>query len=300
MTNFARFTVDDDPSSNRGVDVLNSGTSVFKLETPTSEAWKATFSVYDATDVNSPLASKDAPALTLDNGAGSTGKSVSASPVSGEVEADWPASGAHSWIVRCTVNNGVNPDGSANADYVFERMVSIRSAAGRRKIVATEGTQYSPRGWADAQNEDVDAPAESFPDHNDIDGRDDAECHPGESVTLDDAAFSGNLVGVTDVQTMAGVVDGLAVGGTVDAADVTIDDTDLTGPLAGVTDAQEMAAVVDGMREGWVGVTGFTAAPASASTITMTTDHTSWVRKGDAIKLFVSVPVISKNNVIVS
>jgi hypothetical protein len=267
MTNFARFTVDDDPSSNRGIDVLNDATSVFKLETPTSEAWKATFSVYDAADVNAPLASMDAPTLELDNGAGETGTSVSASPVSGEVEVTWPASGAHSYIVRCTVNNGVNPDGSANPDYVFERMVAIRTPGGRRKIIATEGTQYSPRGWADAQNEDVDAPAESFPDHNGIDGRDDAECHPGESVTLDDAAFAGNLVGVTDVQGMADVVDALGV---------------------------------DAPTSDWVAVTGFTANPASVSTITMTTDHTSWVRPGDAVKLFVSVPVISKNNVIVS
>lgn len=291
MTNFARFTVDGDPSANRGVDVLNSGTSVLKLETPTSEVWKATFSVYDATDVNSPLASKDSPAITLDNGAGSTGKSVSASPVSGEVEVDWPASGAHSWIVRCTVNNGVNPDGSANADYVFERMASIRSAAGRRKIVATEGTQYSPRGWADAQNEDVDAPAESFPDHNDIDGRDEAECHPGDSVTLDDSAFAGNLVGVTDVQTFADTFDAFSP-----AADE-IDDTDFIRTMVGVTDVQAMADVVDGLTSGWVSVTGYTTTPASAATITMTTDHARWIRVGDAIRWQSSAPFVVNNDI---
>lgn len=158
MTNLARFTVNSDPSVNKGIDVLNGATGTFKLETPTSEVWKVTFSTADATDVNAPLASKDADELVLDNGS-ATGTSVDAATVSSEVTTTWPASGAHSYIVRCTVNNGVNSDGSANSDYVFERMCSIRNAEGRRKIVATEGTQYSVRGWADAQNESVDAPS---------------------------------------------------------------------------------------------------------------------------------------------
>ncbi len=157
MTNLARFTVDADPSTNRGIDVVNGATGTFKLETPTSEVWKVTFLTTDATDVNAPLASKGADELVLDNGAGSTGTAVNAATVAGEVTTTWPASGVHSYIVRCKVNDGVNPDGSVNSDYVFERMCSIRSSSGRRKIVATEGTQYSPRGWADAQNEDVDA-----------------------------------------------------------------------------------------------------------------------------------------------
>lgn len=157
MTNYARFTIDADPSTNRGYDILNGAAGTLVLETPTSEQWKVTFSVSDATDENAPLASKDAPELTLNNGSGSTGTSVDAATPSSSVTTTWPASGVHSYIIRCTVNNGVDSDGSVNSDYVFERMVSIRTVEGARKIVGTEGTQYSARGWADAQNELVDA-----------------------------------------------------------------------------------------------------------------------------------------------
>lgn len=157
MTNLARFTVDSDPSANGGIDVLNGAAGTLVLEAPTSEVWKVSFATTEAADVNSPLASKSAPELTLNNGAGDTGPSVDADTPASPVTVSWPASGAHSYIVRCTVNNGVNTDGSANDDYVFERIVSIRSPAGLRKIVGTEGTQYGPRGWADAQNEFVDA-----------------------------------------------------------------------------------------------------------------------------------------------
>jgi len=160
-TNLARFTIDGDPASDafgsRGYDAINGATGTFALETPTSEVWKVTFSVADSSDVNAPMASKDAPTLTLDNGAWATGTSVNASSVDGVVTTTWPASGQDSYIVRCKVNDGVNPDGSANSDYVFERLVAIRSGAGLRKIIGTEGTQYSPRGWADAQNELVEA-----------------------------------------------------------------------------------------------------------------------------------------------
>jgi hypothetical protein len=168
----------------------------------------------------------------------------------------------------------------------------------------------------------------------------------GSSVTLDDSAFAGNLVGVTDVQTFADTFDAfVGGGGAVDADDVTIDDAAFSGILTGVTDGQSAFAIVDAISAGaptdaqyvvlavdgdlsaervltaghgvsitdgganaavtvtavpWSPVTGFTATPASTSTITMATDHTAWVHKGDAIKMFVSVPVISKNNVIVS
>lgn len=179
--------------------------------------------------------------------------------------------------------------------------VSVPTIAGYRLIALDETTESDPTyKWLAKINNVIRGGSSGISSHPDLTDRDEADAHPGESITLDDAAFAGHLVGVTDVQTMAGIVDALVEGGTIDAEDVTVDDTDLTGPLAGVTDAQTMAAVVDGMREGWVAVTGFTAAPASVSTITMTTDHTSWVHKGDAIKLFVSVPVVSKNNVIVN
>lgn len=58
--------------------------------------------------------------------------------------------------MRCSVNGGLGANDRPDPNLVFERIVSIRNGA-RRKIIASEGTQYSAGGWADAQNDDVDA-----------------------------------------------------------------------------------------------------------------------------------------------
>lgn len=50
--------------------------------------------------------------------------------------------------------------------------------------------------------------------HNSLSGRAEPDAHPGSAISLDDTGFAGLLVGVTDVQTMAGIVDGI-VGGIV-------------------------------------------------------------------------------------
>jgi hypothetical protein len=153
--NYARFTINGNASSNRGYDTTNGAALSFALEASSALVRKVEYWVSDATDPEAPLASKDAPELALVGT--TTGRRVIAATPATAVTTTAAAGGVHSWIVRCLVNDGVNQDGSVNPDFVFERMVSIRTADGRRKIIGAEGTQYSLRGWADAQNEDVEA-----------------------------------------------------------------------------------------------------------------------------------------------
>lgn len=154
--NLAQFLINGTPAPG-GYDAETNEELVFALAPGLAalcNRW--TLAVYDPADSESPLASLDAPPLTL-TGA-TTGLKVDASTPSANITATAPASGVHSWIVRSTVDGGLNPaTGKLDPNRVFERMVVLRSAGGRRKIVPTEGSQYSPRGWADAQNEDVDS-----------------------------------------------------------------------------------------------------------------------------------------------
>ncbi|MHB9005066.1 MAG: hypothetical protein ACYC6C_13600, partial [Coriobacteriia bacterium] len=155
MTNWARFTINGTASTTGGYDALAGDALSFALEaSPGLVVRKTEYWVYSAADPDSPLASKSAPELSLVGA--TTGQRVQAATPAAVVNTTLPALGVHSWIVRCQVNDGVDEDGSVNPDYVFERMICVRSASGRRKIVPTEGTMYSPRGWADAQNDDVD------------------------------------------------------------------------------------------------------------------------------------------------
>jgi hypothetical protein len=154
VPNLARFLINASPSSARGFDGTNGQALTFALEAVTSLVTRWRLEVYDADDPTSPLASKSAPELTLVGA--SSGQSVESSTPAGSITCSLPGSGAHSWIVRSRVNGGNGPDGAPHEDYVFERIISIRSG-GRRKIVGTEATQYSPRGWADEQNDMVEA-----------------------------------------------------------------------------------------------------------------------------------------------
>lgn len=155
VTNLARFTVNGLASSLRGVDLANGAPVTLALEAVSSLVQRATFEVYNAADSASPLASKDAPSLSLVGA--TTGPKVDAATPAASVTATLPASGAHSYMVRCTVNGGLNAKGKPDANLVFERVVAIRTAGGRRKVIASEGTQYEVAGWAGAQNDDADA-----------------------------------------------------------------------------------------------------------------------------------------------
>ena len=127
----------------------------FALEATSGLVQRWTLEVYSAADDKSPRASKSAPTLTL---VGATsGQKVDAATPASNITTTAPATGYHSYIVRSTVNGGLNAKGQPDPDLVHERLIAIRTPGGRRKIIASEGTQYGPGGWADAQNDDVDS-----------------------------------------------------------------------------------------------------------------------------------------------
>jgi hypothetical protein len=154
VPNLARFLINASPSSARGFDGTNLQALTFALEAASSLVTRWRLEVFDDADPTSPLASKNAPELSLVGA--TTGQSVEAATPAGSITCQLPVTGVHSWIVRSRVNGGLGPDGAPHEDYVFERIISIRSGGGLRKVVGTESTQYSERGWADAQNEQVD------------------------------------------------------------------------------------------------------------------------------------------------
>lgn len=151
--NEARFTIEgtasEDSNGDRGYDATNGQTLDVTLEVNPSSVLSATYSVYDSTDSESPLASKDATAITWNE---NSQKSITPSGVNDTVTIDMPASGAHSYIIRCQV---VTPRGAV----YFERMVTVRTSylGGLRKTVPAEGEAYSDRGESDAQNEIVES-----------------------------------------------------------------------------------------------------------------------------------------------
>lgn len=158
MANLARFTINATPSSSPGFDATISQVLTVALEGgPANLAQRWTLQVFSASDGESPLASKNAPSLTL---VGATsGQKVDAATPGSSITTTMPGSGVHSWLVRSLINGGIDASGKKNADYVFERVVSIKTGSGLRKVIATEQTAYSPRGWADAQNDLIDVGA---------------------------------------------------------------------------------------------------------------------------------------------
>lgn len=117
---------------------------------------RVTFETYDPTDPNSPRCSLDAPTLSLVGV--TTGQKVDAATPAAAVTTTLPgvSPGGHSWRIRCTVNGGLDALGRPHPDYVFERLVTIRSSAGLRKVVKEEGAAYGATGAEDAQNEMVE------------------------------------------------------------------------------------------------------------------------------------------------
>ncbi len=115
------------------------------------------FEFYNPANPESPLASKDAP-LLAPGGSGSGG--FTAPTPTAIVTTTIPAGIVASWKMRCIVNGGIDSNGKKSADLVYERVVSVLAANGRRKVVWDEGTTYSDKGWADAQNFDVGVPVE--------------------------------------------------------------------------------------------------------------------------------------------
>jgi hypothetical protein len=146
----------------RGYEAANSEVLSIKLRDP-SLASTVLFQVFDPAGVNPelgiaanpPRASKDAPALTL---VGATsGPAVSPTSVSAAVAVTLPASGFHSYIIRCLVNGGLRalPNGSTVFDpsLLYERGVYIPTGLGLRMVVCTESQQFETEGWAGAIND---------------------------------------------------------------------------------------------------------------------------------------------------
>lgn len=162
----ALFSINDD-TNNQGYDATAGEELAFRLKTlPVSGVSTVVFQVFSpdafAAELgiarNPPRASSGAPVLVLFNDADAEGQSVSPVAVDGAVGVVLPNDGiAYSWIVRCVVNGGMGrlSDGriGVRPDFIHERMVVIRDAKNLRRIIASETTQYSDDGWAQAINE---------------------------------------------------------------------------------------------------------------------------------------------------
>jgi len=151
----AKFTINGTPSSPRGFDATNGQVLTLQLETnPAPDVYQTVYSLYNPSDPAAPLASKSAPVLTT------TPSSGQPTVPTGAVTVPMPASGVHSFAIRCVVNGGrETATGRVRPEWTYERIVSIRSGNGQRKQLPGESTQYGDRGWSDAQNEGVDAVA---------------------------------------------------------------------------------------------------------------------------------------------
>jgi hypothetical protein len=120
-----------------------------------SGALSLLYEVYDATDSQSPLASKDATLLTF-VGSGTASQTV-ANP-NDSITIITASSGVHSWIIRCTASTPAGPA-------VYERMVSMRTATAPavRKTVSVETGQYEAREFHDTLNDMVDVLGSGLP-----------------------------------------------------------------------------------------------------------------------------------------
>ena len=154
MSNLALFTIDSDPSSNRGFDVNPSDTPVLQIEALSPLVWRVQFKVKAVS--NSVRATNGAPTLTLDNSS-ATGQEIEPLTLGGTVTISAGIPGVrapHLWEVQCVVNSGGT--GQADPDCYFSRFIAMRTATGARKIMANERDEYDPiESWAGAINEIV-------------------------------------------------------------------------------------------------------------------------------------------------
>lgn len=150
----AKFIINSSPSADRGFDATAGQTLTLRLEQVIpGETWHVKFYVYVPGDPTTPFASKDAPVLTLNPASGEP------AIADGTVTVQMPASGCHSYGVRCVINGGIDwATGQVVPEWTSSRIVAIRSAsgAGARKILPGESTEYSARGWADEINKMLD------------------------------------------------------------------------------------------------------------------------------------------------
>lgn len=171
MANQAAFTINGTPSvdpatGDRLYEALNNEVLSVTLEVSPSPALSARFEVFDPTDLESPLASKDAPLLTWNENA--LPAIVLGPPpfgINDTITITMPAvqpppqTGIQTYLLRCTV--ATPGDGSPQSqNQVFERAVVIRgtnTAPPLRKMFPAESTEARARGWSDSLNDLIDA-----------------------------------------------------------------------------------------------------------------------------------------------
>jgi len=153
--NEARFKINGTPSEdpatgNRGFVATNAQQLSITLEQNPSPVLAVSYDVYDPNDNTAPLSSKNAPNLVW-QGSG-TAKQVMADK-QGTATITMPATGAHSYIIRCTVTR-------STGSQTFERMVVIKKTSvtpNLYKTVPGETEQFATRGYSDLLNDVVDA-----------------------------------------------------------------------------------------------------------------------------------------------
>ena len=167
MTN-ALFDINGD-GNDQGFTGSNGQAVAFKLrDDPAPGVTSVLYQVFDpglfdaglGIAANPPRSSCDAPTIVLDNGAGSTGQAVKTTAPTGTVTSAFPASGAHSYIVRCVVNGGqsVGPNGKLGPDarLIHERIIAVPNPLGTRKPITTETNQFEDDGWGQVMCDLVD------------------------------------------------------------------------------------------------------------------------------------------------
>ncbi len=157
--NEARFLINGTPAEdpvtgNRGYVAMPGETLEVTLEGTPSSVLSVLYEVFDSTDPQSPLSSKDAPPLTFVGSGTSEELLEDPTDVASIV---MPASGAHSYLIRATASRPGGPD-------VFERMVVLETDSTTpaiRKTVPGETAEFEARGHSDTLNDMVDAIANS-------------------------------------------------------------------------------------------------------------------------------------------
>lgn len=149
--NEADFSIDGDSipgSGDLGFDATLSQTLALTLRSNPSRALSVLYEIYDPAESGSPLASAGADELVFSPSGISKQLLVDVNASAGLT---MPATGFHSYIVRCTTSHPEGPQ-------FFERMIVIRSAvANIRKTIPGEAAQYRQRGPSDELNEYAEA-----------------------------------------------------------------------------------------------------------------------------------------------
>lgn len=163
----ALFDFDLD-GGDRGFEAVNGETYTLRLrQQPPIGVDSVLFQVWDPAGsnpllgiaANPPRASKSAPVITLEGA--SSGSAVSPATLDGSVSITAPASGGHSYIVRCVVNGGkrtlTNGKQVVDPTLIHERGFFVRTALGSRKIVCTERQEFEVEGFAGALSDMMDS-----------------------------------------------------------------------------------------------------------------------------------------------